>query len=81
MNDKPENRILWLFALLSIVFIVALSLQDLLHTPISWTEAKARIAQEEVLSIEIDGHLLRIQLKENDQTIPIRLVSGGLNDA
>ena len=66
MQDKPENRIIWLFVALGILFMCVLSLQDLLHSPISWTEAKERIARGDVESIEIDAHLVRLHLKETD---------------
>ncbi|MEC7987845.1 MAG: ATP-dependent zinc metalloprotease FtsH [Myxococcota bacterium] len=66
MQDKPENRVIWLFVALGLLFIVVLSIQDLLHSPISWTEAKQKIESGQVESVEIDSHLVRLRLKESD---------------
>ena len=65
-EDKPENTLLWLIGFLVVIFTLATLLQDVLYTPISWTEAKKKVENGTISEVIFQGHIVQFKLKEPD---------------
>lgn len=65
-ENKPENTALWLVAFLIIIFALAFAVQDVMYTPITWTEAKQKIKEGQVSEAVISHNIVQLKLKQPD---------------
>ena len=64
-ENKPENTALWLVVLLVIIFALAFAVQDVMYTPITWSEAKQN-QRGQVSEVVIGNNVVQLKLKERD---------------
>lgn len=65
-ENKPENTLLWLIGFLLVIFAAAFAMQDVLYTPITWTQAKDKIEEGAVSEVVFNGNTVQLKLKEPD---------------
>ncbi|MAA79477.1 MAG: cell division protein FtsH [Deltaproteobacteria bacterium] len=65
-ENKPENTLLWLIGFLLIIFAAAFAMQDVLYTPITWTQAKEKIEEGSVSEVIFNGNTVQLKLKQPD---------------
>ena len=65
-ENKPENTAIWLIAFLIIIFALAAAVQDVMYTPITWTEAKQKITEGQVSEVIIGDAIVQLKLKAPD---------------